>query len=779
MSELIPIKTLDREPFKDMVATIGNLPTSFVDSMSYFDMLAWLCKYIEEEIIPTVNSYAGAIEEVQALYLQLKEYVDNYFENLDVQEEINNKLDDMAESGQLAEIISMYLNTNAIMAYDTVDDLELAENVVSGTFARTYGKDEYNDGKGAFYKIRTIKNTDVIDGDNIVALPDETLVAEKMPDYRVSQLETSLTTTNSSVTEIKNTIKSVKDYGAVGDGTTDDTQAIVDALDDLEDGDKLYFPAGDYIIYSDYENNTTNPSYPLDKCLKLVDKKNITIFGDGEVSRIRPPLQGVAPSKLYFPTTLSIKGCEDIEIYGLTIESKGESYGDVDSASSVSSSQRPDFGITNGGHAILTMNSKGVVIHDIWARYCGSCGVVYFSSIENCIIRDSFINAASLGYACIAQDEFMYHSTTNNHYLLVDGCIMHKETRYQPENGSVQICSSSYSSKGGVYTEGAENTQLKCDVINCSISNCRGSSPNYSDGNAIAFAHTDGTIKNNVLRDTYNGIRVYTYNANQRVVIENNTMEVLWNGIVENSTINQASYIDVIGNTIVNANETPPETARSWLKFNAGIVQRTYVGVRWNILNNVITSKVGAYFVQWVSRTKMLGNVFTGVNFIRTFGGNFAIMNNDMICSGVPVIGISKEDQVVVETRFSFINNHVKCDAEANILQITQEQSLLKYVDIHGNALENCHIYVGSSLRPTNRKGEIAYAKCTANTVSGGVNTATFDMTGQDLTHYKFIVNNSKTLSSADSTSVSGNLITLTVSSSSTLFTVDTQYAFI
>lgn len=772
MSELIPIKTLDRQPFKDMVATIGNLPTSFVDSMSYFDMLAWLCKYIEDEIIPTVNSYAGAIEEVQALYLQLKEYVDNYFENLDVQEEINNKLDDMAESGQLAEIISMYLNTNAIMAYNTVADLADAENVVDGTFARTYGKDTYNDGKGAFYKIREIRNTDVIDGDNIVAMPDVTLVAEKMPDYNINQI-------NESLTILNNTIKSVKNYGAVGDGVTDDTDAIVAAINDLQEGDKLYFPAGDYIIYSDYENNTTNPSYPLDKCLKLVNKKHITIFGDGEVSRIRPPLQGVAPSKLYYPTTLSIFGCEDIEIYGLTIESKGESYGDVDSATSVSQAQRPEFGITNGGHAILTMSSKGVVIHDIWARYCGSCGVIYFSDIEDCIVRNSFVNAASLGYACIAQDEFMNHSSSRNQYLLVNGCVMHKETRYQPENGSVQICSSSYSSKGGVYTEGAENRQLRCDVMNCSIANCRGSAPNYGDGNAIAFAHTDGTIKNNALRDTYNGIRIFTYNANQRVVVENNTMEVLWNGIVENSTINQTSYIDVIGNTIVNANQTPPEGARAWLKFNAGIVQRTYVGVRWNIMDNVITSNAGAYFNQWVGRTRLSGNTFTGVNFIRTFGGTITIMNNDMTCTGAPITGISKEDQVVVETKVTVIGNHIRCDSVRNALQITQEQSLLQYIDIHGNALDNCYIYVGSSLRPLNRKGDVAYCKCTAITTSGGTNIATFDMTGQDLSHYKYIVNNNKTLSIADATSVDGNSIQLTITASSAIFTTNTPYAFI
>lgn len=114
VENLKTIETLDRSPFKHMVATIGNLPTSFVDSMSYYECIAWLVKYLETEVIPTVNNNAGAVAELQAAYIQLKEFVDNYFENLDVQEEINNKLDAMAESGTLAELINDYLSLEYI-----------------------------------------------------------------------------------------------------------------------------------------------------------------------------------------------------------------------------------------------------------------------------------------------------------------------------------------------------------------------------------------------------------------------------------------------------------------------------------------------------------------------------------------------------------------------------------------------------------------------------------------------------------------------------------------
>mgnify|MGYP002523091503 CR=1 FL=1 len=52
----------------------------------------------EREVNDTVDDY---IEKFNAL----KDYVEDYFENLDVQEEINNKLDEMALDGTLADII--------------------------------------------------------------------------------------------------------------------------------------------------------------------------------------------------------------------------------------------------------------------------------------------------------------------------------------------------------------------------------------------------------------------------------------------------------------------------------------------------------------------------------------------------------------------------------------------------------------------------------------------------------------------------------------------------
>lgn len=78
----MPIKTitlLDKEPFKRMISTVGNLPTSFVDSMSYYEVIAWICQYITDTLIPQINLNSEEINELQvefdALRIEVQEAI--------------------------------------------------------------------------------------------------------------------------------------------------------------------------------------------------------------------------------------------------------------------------------------------------------------------------------------------------------------------------------------------------------------------------------------------------------------------------------------------------------------------------------------------------------------------------------------------------------------------------------------------------------------------------------------------------------------------------------
>lgn len=85
------------------------IPLAFDESMSYYETLCGLLSYLKDTILPTLNNNADAVSELQNLYVELKTYVDDYFTNLDVQEEINNKLDALVEDGTLTTLIGNYI----------------------------------------------------------------------------------------------------------------------------------------------------------------------------------------------------------------------------------------------------------------------------------------------------------------------------------------------------------------------------------------------------------------------------------------------------------------------------------------------------------------------------------------------------------------------------------------------------------------------------------------------------------------------------------------------
>ena len=201
MSENLNLKTIttiDPSPFKHLCVTIGALPSTFLESMSYYELLAWFVNYLENTVIPAVNANGEATAELQELFIELKDFVDNYFENLDVQEEINNKLDEMAEQGTLQEIITTYIQSNVAWTFDTVADMKLATNLVAGSYAQTLGFHTINDGGGATYYII------------------DTGTANEMDVIAVGDLYANLVLPEIVTPEM---------FGAYGDGTHNDTNA--------------------------------------------------------------------------------------------------------------------------------------------------------------------------------------------------------------------------------------------------------------------------------------------------------------------------------------------------------------------------------------------------------------------------------------------------------------------------------------------------------------------------------------------------------------------------
>lgn len=126
LNELKPIINLN--PFARFCCTIGNLPSSYMASLTYEEQLLWFCDYLQNTVIPAVNNNAECVKELQELYVKLKDYVDNYFKNLDVQNEINIKLDEMASDGTLSNLLLPIVNETVKPLQNDVNVLTLKYN---------------------------------------------------------------------------------------------------------------------------------------------------------------------------------------------------------------------------------------------------------------------------------------------------------------------------------------------------------------------------------------------------------------------------------------------------------------------------------------------------------------------------------------------------------------------------------------------------------------------------------------------------------------------------
>ena len=236
-------------PFKWFV--LENFPFIEAD----FDALTeWqlFCKVGKEinKIINSQNTLGTQMENLTNAFIELENYVNNYFENLDVQEEINNKLNEMAESGQLAEIIAQYLTLQGLLCFNTLSELKNAENIANGSFVKTYGTNTMGDGIMYFYKIREIENTDVVDNLNIISLTNyPNLIAERISNF----------ITNDKTNPIY--------YGADPTAQVDSSIAINNCIL-ANKGGTINFSQGTYIV-----NQTINLPYK--------ENEKVSINGNG------------------------------------------------------------------------------------------------------------------------------------------------------------------------------------------------------------------------------------------------------------------------------------------------------------------------------------------------------------------------------------------------------------------------------------------------------------------------------------------------------------------
>lgn len=95
----------DLHPFRFWCQKV--LPLVYDDSLSYYELLCKVVDYLNKTM-EDVDTLEGDVTNLHKAYGQLQDYINNYFNTLDVQEEINNKLDLMANNGTLNILLQMH-----------------------------------------------------------------------------------------------------------------------------------------------------------------------------------------------------------------------------------------------------------------------------------------------------------------------------------------------------------------------------------------------------------------------------------------------------------------------------------------------------------------------------------------------------------------------------------------------------------------------------------------------------------------------------------------------
>lgn len=84
------------------------LPTVYDDSLSYYELLNKVVEYLND-MSTGLGNLETNVSNLYTAFNQLQTYVNTYFDSLDVQQEINNKLDAMALDGSLSALISPFV----------------------------------------------------------------------------------------------------------------------------------------------------------------------------------------------------------------------------------------------------------------------------------------------------------------------------------------------------------------------------------------------------------------------------------------------------------------------------------------------------------------------------------------------------------------------------------------------------------------------------------------------------------------------------------------------
>lgn len=167
----------------------------------------------------------------------------------------------------------------------------------------------------------------------------------------------------------------VKDFGAKGDGVTDDTQTIKNALNNVPDGGVLFFPPNSTYLFTEPVVGGYDPD--TDEQLGKLYQKGITILGYGATLKLA--------DNATYTDLINIKGLSNNLIQNVNFEGFTIDGNEINQTSDINNSFA-GFGVI-GAREVVRLTAKNIKIKDFYND--GIIGnVTEKMLVENC----SFIN---------------------------------------------------------------------------------------------------------------------------------------------------------------------------------------------------------------------------------------------------------------------------------------------------------------------------------------------------------------------------------------------------
>lgn len=328
-------------PFK--LCVLQNFPfiESDFDAVTNYQLLCKVVEYLNN-VIDNNNKQNTNITQLEQNFITLYNYVKDYFDNLDVQEEINNKLDNMTADGSLSRLIQPLfdeykttidsevnaqndkivvlenrMNTfTSLPSGSTTSDAELIDIRVPASGFNN-NKTYSTAGDAVRGQVSVLKE-DISDETNRAKARENEIeelfsmpTQEAVNNWLNNHPEATTTVQDHSLTIDKMVIGTLgyvtpQMYGAKGNGIDDDTVAIQNAID--SGASLIIFPKGTYLV------SQANTSDIKNHALKL--KSNITLVGyDASIIMNTNETLPSAPYSCYKPCFLA-DSISDFKIIG-------------------------------------------------------------------------------------------------------------------------------------------------------------------------------------------------------------------------------------------------------------------------------------------------------------------------------------------------------------------------------------------------------------------------------------------------------------------------------